>query len=266
MTVCIAAIYGKNKGVVAVSDKMFTTAPGIPTVHEVNENNKITKLSKSAIIMMAGDVTNATAIIAELKASVTAKNTLQEIADKAGELYRIQVATALDLQVFSRWGLTRNEFIEKQQSLDKDLIAKLNQVVFEANLGVELIVAGVDSTGPSLFVINNPGNVSNLNATGVALVGSGSKHAHLSIVDSQFNKGDTCGEVLFESFKAKKRAEYDPNVGKYTSVCVINSSVKEFTDEEVKSVYDIYEQAETGTQKLVNNVTMKLGEMFDGDL
>lgn len=265
MTVCIAAIYGKDQGVVAVADKMFTSGAEMPTVHEVNENSKITKLSDKVLIMMAGNINNAATIIKELQANIKPTDSLESIANKAADIYKDEIESALNSQVLSRWGMSREDFMGRQQTLQSDLVEKLNQVISQANLDTELIIAGKDSKGPGIYIINNPGNIVDYTSSGVALIGSGAKHGHLSIVESQYNKNDNCGQVLFESFKAKKRAEFDPNVGKYTSICIANDGIKEFTDDEIKDLYDLYEEADEKSQEIVNNATIKLGEKFDGD-
>lgn len=265
MTVCIAAVYGKDQGIIAVADKMFTSAPGILTVHEVNENNKIAKLNKSCIAMMAGNVTNASSIITTLASRISDTDKIEKIASLAGEIYREHYQKALEDGALSRWGLTRDEFIKNQQSLDKDLVRKLNEVISQSSLEVEILIAGCDSTGPNIYFINNPGTVDCLNSTGIGLAGSGAAHASLSMVDSQYQKSDNLGSVLFKTFKAKKRAEYDPNVGKYTSLCLVNATIKEFTDDEIKDLYDAYESSEKKTLEIVNDVTLKLGRKYDGN-
>lgn len=265
MTVCIAAIYGKDQGIIAVADKMFTSAPGILTVHEVNENNKILQLNKTTIAMIAGNVTNASSIVTELIAQTKDNDKIESVALKAAEIYKKHLAKAIEDNALSRWGLTVDEFMEKQKSLDQQLVNNLNQVILQANLEVSIIIAGCDSVGPRLFIVDNPGNVSCLDATGIVYAGSGSAHASLSTVDSRYQKSNDFGEVLYTVFKAKKKAEYDPNVGKYTSVCVIEKKVQEYTDDEIKSLNTEYEKSESDVKLILEKVKKKLGKNHHGN-
>lgn len=263
MTVCIATIYGKNKGVVAVADKMFTSAPGILTVHEVNENNKITRLNDTAVAMMAGNVVNASAIITELIGVIDKGDTLAEIANKAADIYRQHYKNAVNAEL-SRWGMDLETFNQNQQILEQGLVAKINGIIGSSSLDVEMIIAGKDANGPGLYIVGNPGVVNCLDSIGRAIIGSGGAHASLSMVDSESQKSDALGRTLFTSFKAKKKAEYDPNVGKYTSVCVIDGKVKEFTNEEIKQLNTLYEEAEEQTGVILNNISTKVGEVYNG--
>lgn len=266
MTVCLAAIYGKNKGIVAIADKMFTSAPGILTVHEVNENNKITKLTKNSVAMMAGNVTNASSIITQLIDGISESDSIEEIANKAGSIYQMHYRKAIEDNALSRWGLSLEDFMDKQRNLDADLVSKLNRTIAEASLEVDMIIAGCDKNEPSIYIVSNPGTVNCLDSTGIAYVGSGSAHASLSAVDSHYQKSDDLGKTLYMAFKAKKKAEYDPNVGKYTSVCIINGSTKEFSDDEIKELNGLYQDS----SKLVNDILIKasnkLGDKYDGSI
>lgn len=265
MTVCVAAIYGKNQGIVAVADKMFTNSAGILTVHEVNENNKIAKLNKTTIAMLAGNVANAAAIIEELAKVAKDTDKVADIANKAAEIYQKHYKNAVENVALSRWGMNRDEFIEKQQSLDKDLVNNLNAVIADSSLDVQLIIAGKDSQGPSLYVVENPGTVNCLNAVGNAIIGSGGAHASLSMVDSRIQKSDSLGRSLFILYKSKKRAEYDPNVGKYTSVTLIKDSVKELTDDEIKALHDEYESYESTINDTITSISDKIRKAHDGN-
>jgi len=264
MTVCIATIYGKDEGVIAIADKMFTSAPGIVTVHEVNENNKITKLSDTAIVMMAGNVINASSIISELVGQVKKDELLASIAAKAAKIYEEHYRDAINTEL-SRWGMDLETFNSSQQSLDSDMVNRLNTLIGSSSLEVEMIITGRDGNGPGLYVVTNPGVVNCFDSIGRAIIGSGTAHASLSVVDSECQKSDNYGRALYTTFKAKKRAEYDPNVGKYTSVCVVKDAVREFTDDEIISLNTHYTSAEADINDTINNISKKVGEELNGD-
>lgn len=265
MTVCIAAIYGKNKGIIAVADKMFTSAPGILTVHEVSENNKIFQLTDSCIALAAGNVANASSIVTQLMTAVKPDDSIKEIADKSVKIYQSDLKLALENGALSRWGLSLQEFMTRQRELDENLVSNLNKVIYESSLGVELIIAGMDAGGPSLYFIDNPGNSICLNSNGIAFAGSGGAHASLSTVASRYQMSDNYGKTLYSAYKAKKKAEYDPNVGKYTSVAVINESIKVFTDDEVRKLNEKYQEGEEQINAIIDTVTNSLGEFLNGN-
>jgi hypothetical protein len=89
------------------------------------------------------------------------------------------------------------------------------------NLGVDLIVAGMDLTGAHISAVINPGTSVSLDKLGYGAVGSGGIHAtiSLSLNGQTSRKGLT--ETLYGVYAAKKSSEVAPGVGQETDIAII---------------------------------------------
>ena len=118
--------------------------------------------------------------------------------------YKEQWVRDIEGALLQRFGLDRKTFINKQKGLDADLVKTINNLIGNYNLGVEIIVAGVDTEKPHIFKIENPGTISTYDAIGYCCIGSGTQHATFSIIESQYNPGFTEAKSIHSILQAKK--------------------------------------------------------------
>lgn len=235
MTICIAAIAENNK-IIAITDKMITLGGGVATRYEISENNKAIKLTNKAIALFAGNVLAANEIFQLAKAKIAPTTTnITTIANSMKEAYFEYWTNSLNNQLFQRYSLTLATFMQKQNTLNEDLVKDINGILANTNIGVEILVAGVD-TAPHLFFIGNPGTITSLDAIGYALIGSGGQHAQLSLIESEYNAGISKQNGLYALLEAKKRAEYDPGVGQLCDIVIIDGSFNKIQTGKVEKI------------------------------
>lgn len=238
MTICIAAITDNNK-IIAITDKMVTIGMPVATRYEISENNKAIKLNDKCIALFAGNVVYANEILENAKTKISALTTpnpsVLEIANLMKASYFEYWSKQLDNQLFQRYSLNLATFMQNQRNLNDDLVKKVNEILANANLGVDILVAGID-TAPHIFYIGNPGTLTSLDGIGYALIGSGSQHAQLSLVESEYHAGILQKNGLYALLEAKRRAEYDPGVGQLCDIVIIDGNFNKLASAKVKAI------------------------------
>jgi 20S proteasome alpha/beta subunit len=240
MTICIAGIAENNK-IVAFTDRMLTLGAPVKTAFEITENNKAIPLADKVVAMFAGDVLKANAILKLAKAKITNGSTSTEkVAEIVQASYKEQWVSDIENGLLQRFGLDRKTFVNKQKELDPELVKNVNNAIGNYHLGVEIIVAGVDTTAPHIFKIENPGVVSAHDAIGYCCIGSGAQHAIFSLIESQYNPSFSEAKSIHSILQAKKRAQYDPGVGNLTDVVLINDKYVRLEESSVSAMEACY--------------------------
>ena len=262
MTICIAAI-NDNEDIVAIADNKFTVQLPVVSGYEINENKKIVEVGKQTIALFAGHIVNANGILDEAKKHITPESSVAEIASRIKEAYQAFLNRAINDEVLSKYGLTLTTFNQQQQTLEATFVKSVFEIINQANLGVEIIVAGKDENGPQIYKILNPGAMSNETAIGYSTVGSGSHHANLSLIESKQHQACKFETTLYSVVNAKKHAELDPNVGDMSTLVLVNSGIdwvdkqkldkiiKEYASS-VKSIADITKKSSTIMKGILN--------------
>ncbi len=247
MTICIGAIADGNK-IIAITDKMLTLAnPLLTTKYEISENNKAIPLNSKVCGLFAGDVIQGNEILAKVRTEllkgesfgqetipeVEKHHEVEQIALLTKEAYANQWKKVIEENLLSRYGMTIDVFMANHNRLDPDLVKKINNILGEYNLGVEIIIVGID-VEPHIYLITNPGVITKFDSIAYTCIGSGSQHATLSLIESEYNRGISIGEGLYALLEAKKRAEFDPGVGQLCDIVIVDQTVRTIKQETVK--------------------------------
>lgn len=257
MTICIAAI-ANNKKIIAITDKMITIGGGVATRYEISENNKAIKLTDKAIALFAGNVLSANEILEIAKTKISATDTkIEDIANLMKDSYFEYWTKQLNNQLFKRYSLTLASFMQNQKMLNDDLVKHINDILANTNLGVEILVAGVDTT-PHLYYISNPGTILSLDGVGYALIGSGSQHAQLSLIENEYSGGISEQNSLYALLEAKKRAEYDPGVGQLCDIVIIDSGFNKLPITKVDKITKEYNKLSVAMKNIKEKNAVKI--------
>jgi 20S proteasome alpha/beta subunit len=119
----------------------------------------------------------------------------------------------------ARGGTTLATYLQPQSAVYQQLIAMSQQF----NLGLEVIVTGIDRDGAFIARVTHPGTLARLDKLGYDAVGSGGIHAltKLQLGAQTFHRG--LSQTLFAVYEAKKAAEVAPGVGDNTDMAVIDA-------------------------------------------
>ncbi|MGE5288627.1 MAG: hypothetical protein ACM3ML_15800 [Micromonosporaceae bacterium] len=205
---------------------------------------KIYNISPAAWALVAGDALAAAKITAEAAAKVAGvPRPVHEIADVVAQQYHGVRMNAAEAQILLPRGLTLATFYEKHQQLLSQITENLDQSLASFDPEVELIVAGVDSSGGHLFTVNNPGGSTECHdVIGTVAIGSGEIHAVQSMIGFGHAATQPVKDTIFHVFASKRRAELAPGVGRDTDFMILSASgAMRLPDKVLATLSELYE-------------------------
>lgn len=216
MTVCIAALANNKRKLYAVSDCMISLNAPLPYQYETKDVPKIIELDDHAIMMIAGNTLFGNEIAVIAQTNVTSSDTMSEVAEKVRQAYQKYRLRLIEEAVLKPRQMTLEEYTEKQQTLNQEVVNSIENALTETNIDVDIIVAGHDNNECHIFTITHPGIVVSNDSIGYACVGIGAPHAQLHIIDGNYEKAQDIAIVKELVKQAKTRSENAPGVGKDT--------------------------------------------------
>lgn len=160
MTICIVGICDSRNGVakraIAIADRMITAGD---TEFEQVAFSKIDKLTENCIAVTAGSALAHTELfnVTRAKFAGTPRPPIIDVVQEIKENYVRLRTTRAEERYFKPLGLTVEEFLRNQRSLDSTLVLRLTRQLEDAKygggrVGLEIVVAGVDTTG-GIFIV-----------------------------------------------------------------------------------------------------------------
>jgi 20S proteasome alpha/beta subunit len=230
MTICIAAICEAGKSIVVVADRMFTN-PFLSVEFETEER-KIEELPPKCVALTAGNSPVATEILDVVRLGLQAGHqfSVPQVAELVRKVYAdirarkveetlITPNLAADYARQRAGGVTLPAYLQPQPQVYQMIFAQVGQ----QNLGVDLLVAGIDPTGAHLFQVANPGVLYTMEKLGYAAIGSGGIHAATRLSLAGQTRRRDLFTTLADVYTAKRASEVAPGVGKATDIAVINN-------------------------------------------
>jgi 20S proteasome alpha/beta subunit len=228
VTVAVAAICAyheeRPQAVIAASDRMIT----VGDVQFEPSMMKIFPLTNSIFAMSAGESSVNAEVIAGANTDVNKwlgdnKGWLpvEEAARIVGRQMQAYTMRVGDVEILGPLGLTRQQFLQFPKS---HWFQEVFDRLFAVDSGSDLIVAGVDDSGPHIWKVDGRGKPWCHDPAAFAAIGIGQRHA-----ESQFQFGyhkpwSSFTDTLFLTYKAKRRAEVAPGVGRiFTDMCVVTN-------------------------------------------
>lgn len=204
-------------------------------------------------------------LVDALRCNELCNNTRAELSGKQASIKKIantintfyqqnRLKVIEDTFLLSR-GLTQEQFIKDgAKILPLQIYQLIDQVVATFNFNLDLIVAGLDGQGPTIYGIRNPGVIDCYDSIGFHTIGSGGMHGILSLVDT-YDPDSGKAEILYSVFRAKKVAEVAPGVGKNTDLGMISSEEKiKYFDKNAdlfKQMDDLFENERKARNSLI---------------
>lgn len=279
-TICELVIGGQHLGqmIVGASDRMITTGD----VQYEPQQPKVFPLTISIVAMVAGDMAIQTEILQGVFADMGQRITQEPqkwvdvgyAAARYVERYKQAKLRRAETAILAPLGLTSETFVKRQKRMSDDLVRDLaKELINFPDLGVEVIITGIDATGAHIFVVEND-RVSCKDAVGFAAIGVGYWHANSQLMFWGHTKSKPFPEATYVTYSAKRRAEVAPGVGKGTDMFTVGpvpgsySPTHENAIEQLKILYESIEQAVlTGTKTAMEafnaQVLQAIGEAID---
>ena len=142
-------------------------------------------------------------------------------------------------------GLTFESFYQEGRiaALPPDMALFLDSAIQQMNLGISLIVAEVDRSGPHIYGIEDPGCHQCYDHIGCHAIGSGRRHALLTLISQDHHREASLWETVGRAYTAKREAEMAPGVGSATDVCLITQTEQRLlSDVELQNLNQWYRE------------------------
>lgn len=250
MTICIAAICADRKEILITSDRMVTLS--IPSTEFEHDTSKFIKLTERCYMGTAGDATIHTDIIRRVKneIKINSEMSIYDIAESIKKAYIQERSKRINDKHFLPRQMDMKDFYSSMEKYPAEFIEKMDNMVEEYDMEVEVLIAGVDNEGGHIFKISEPGEVACFDDLGYASIGSGESHSEWVFIYNEYNPNISKRNALLTLYKAKKRAETAEGVGEKTDLVTIDiktSHVHEPGSSLLKQLYKIYSSSERKT-------------------
>jgi hypothetical protein len=193
------------------------------------ERPKILPLSSSVVVQYSGDAPTARVVFNEV-AEIVANRiraeplnwwSVRDVALIWSHYYRRETARQAEDVILAPLGLDLASFLERQRQLAPELVTRLATALqnYKAN-AVSAIIAGVDTSGPHIFVVRES-RVSCEDHLGFAAVGIGDWHATSRFMFSAHANHRSLEATMWLTYNAKRHAEVAPGVGVETDMFAV---------------------------------------------
>ena len=239
MTVCVGAICEDGKAVVVSADRMMTYGPPMNLQAE-GAVRKIFQLTPQCVMLFSGSVPDGEEVFSRTKAGViaTPHPDIKTIATTAGGVYiahKKRRAEEAILRPFLGIDFAGFQMLVAQ-SASSQVMAQVLGLLSQHNLGLDIMIAGVDADGAHLHVVSHPGTAMSMDTVGTVSIGSGGMHASIRMSLARQKSTSTLAQALHNVYEAKLASEVAPGVGKVTDVAVINGGGIKFVDDSIIQV------------------------------
>ncbi len=269
MTVCIAAICNSGKAIVVAADRMFTNQ-GLSVEFETDEK-KIEQLGSRCVALASGNSAHATEVFQRVRIRLAGNSHpsgalvtewVREEYSRVKNRKAFETIAApmlgMDFERFQAGGMSLPNYLERQGPMYQQLLVMMNQ---QHNLGLEVLVTGLDESGAYLAHVANPGVLSPLQKLGHFAIGTGGPHAMLRLSLEQHTRHRDLMDTLARVFSAKRGAEVAPGVGKATDIAVIDEHTEIWHCPQ--PVLDELERVHTGLATPPTRDLTKLSEVYN---
>jgi 20S proteasome alpha/beta subunit len=227
MTVCIGAICEQGKAVVVAADKMVTFGAPMNLQSEPPDLKKIIALTDRVLLLFSGGTGDGEEIVNGTLPKIAAapKQPVAQIAGAVKESYVTHKQRRAEENILiPLLGATFTQFQTLvAQSAASQLLQQVLGLISQHNLQTDVLVAGVDDSGASVFAITHPGQLFPVATTGFAAIGSGGLHAGIRMSLGQHTKSASLTDTIYNVYEAKRAAEVAPGVGKnFTDLALIH--------------------------------------------
>jgi len=250
VTVCIATICTLNQrqAIIGASDCMLT----FENVEFETNRSKIFNLNKRTFILFAGHVTDHTTIWRNaFQGKNTDTMTTADIAENYAQAFQSLRMKQAEAAILKPQGLTFKTYISQQRKLSDYVANEYRRQLEENSLKLEVIIAGLDSTGAHIFTIQDPGLAECHDDISFCAVGIGASQSREHFMFSSYTKETTFADCMYLTYVAKRRGQFAPGVGQATIMAAITANGADMIDNRyVDFVKTTYEEASKAVSRI----------------
>ena len=219
VTICLSAICEKGEAVVFATDKLLTAA-GFAVEFE-HPGGKSTRIGPNCVGLSAGDALYDTELFGAAQGAIGQFHapTVEQVATTVRDLFRDLRLKRAEEYVLRPRGLDLASFYENLMGrLPPELAFQIDEGIRSAKLPLQVMLAGLDSSGAHIYGIEDPGSLDCWDRLGYHAVGSGETHALLTLIAREHSIDNTLNQTAYLVYEAKRKAEVAPGVGRETEM------------------------------------------------
>jgi 20S proteasome alpha/beta subunit len=222
---------------VVISDGMLTSGD----LEYESDQTKIFPFHDHALALVAGDYDAHMSIAVEVRRRLNGRVAdISEVARLYSDAFVAFRTSRAELAILAPYGQTLDSFLSRQRQMEPGLARELARDIAEHELDVEAIIAGVDSSGPHIYHIYDPGTLDCHDGTGFFAIGLGARLFRTQFLPSGFGRHWGLPETLLLMYQAKKSAERSPGVGPTTDLLTVSREGIEMWEPEAVDALEEY--------------------------
>ncbi len=226
MTVCIATRCLENNSFILAGDRLFSY--GSMSLDSMSlKRAMITPDYRWKVMFAASPISHVMPIVRRMRHLLMAGNysvpyDLEAIGATSVRSYQEERERLVNETILSKYKTTLAEWRTQASNFGPTEVARMNRLIDDLAVGVQLIVYGYDSHNVAhLFTLEEPGTYEDCDMEGIAIVGSGGGYAQQSLISGDLPIVSQA-EMMCRVLEAKFAAEQDANVGTDTCAGVVN--------------------------------------------
>lgn len=278
MTICIAAIYGRETDATEIAfaaDRLATDQNGLTFELGIS---KITRITDDYFIMSAGNSSRASLVLQEAINQIfidSAKDPqklsgyaiAQTISEKCKE-----VQDKIIQKIFDKKGVSRKEFFSNMKQFPDWFQILTTMEINNFDLGVHFILFGFDIVNqekkifvPRVYEILDNGEI-NIANSGFSMIGIGYSQSVSEITKEPYDQRISRSEAVLKVYLAKKSAQRMQGVGETTDLGYIK--VVEMPEDNKKLYTEIFYAVDSFKEKIDDKIKEQTSKMkeFENDL
>lgn len=227
MTVVIAAAC-KN-GIVLASDRLVVYGGGYPEYE--SDQAKMMQLSPRMVLGVSSSGHEDLLLqsrIRKLKSQISPDDKVWDVAELLRNEFSDLRKELAEKELLGSYGLDYGSFQEILKNSNSPLFSLMAGNLSGYRLRVQLLLAGADSDGFHIFLIdsgsNNMGAIVDCSAHSCGRIGSGGEYAFISMLLGGNVRDVELPECLYRVFEAKRMAQLAHGVGPSTDIAVIREN------------------------------------------
>lgn len=247
MTQLIAALCqceGKLK-VIGISDRMLSSSDMTLTFER--DEPKIEVITNATSVLTAGTIDEPD-LIRDVRTKAKGKDKITDIAELFKEAYQsLRIKHIEDEILIPSAGIKSfKEYHEKQSTLHDSVVLDLNERIRKYNVGLTLLLIGIDEQGGHIIGITNPGMWRSYDSLGFLCIGMGDRHADNVFAWYKYTPSIPLSDTIYIAFEAKKKAETAGGVGQSTDIWIIGKDGINIVEQQtITKLEEVYRERET---------------------
>ncbi len=267
MTICLGAICQDYKTIVVAADRLITSY--YPPIEFEHGTPKIENITNSFVALTAGSATEHTELFQMTKSRVFGKASpqVQDIINAVKDSFVGLRMKGAEEKYFKPKGLTIEEYYKNIRLLPVELAITYDRILEKASLNIDILIAGIDSTGAHIYQISDPGISDCFDAIGYGAIGSGYLHAAQNFIFNNYLPIYSLEGCLYVVYESKRVSEKSPGVGEATDMAIITkNSTRTVDDKIMKVLCDLYTKKMNERKPILDEAEQALKEVLtEGD-